>query len=68
MPIEESSTPPLDACLYISFIVSPRQFAFSRSAQSLLIILSAWVGQKETQRWQSTHFASSLIMTPFFSS
>ena len=50
LPIEERRTPPLFACLYISFIVSFCQFAFSRSVQSLLTIFSALVGQSDTQR------------------
>ena len=36
--------------------------AFSRRAQSLLTIFKALVGQKATQRWQSTHFLSSLTI------
>ena len=36
----------------------------TRNAQSLFTIFSALVGQSETQRWQSTHFVSSLIIRP----
>ena len=64
LPMEESSTPPLFACLYISRMVSFCQLAFSRSVQSLFTIFSARVGHRETQRWQLTHLLSSLIITP----
>ena len=50
LPMEERSTPPLFACLYTSRIVSFCQLAFSFKTQSLLTILSARVGQRETQR------------------
>ena len=62
--MDDSSTPPLEACLYISLIVSCCQLAFSLSWQSLLTILRALVGHSETQRWQSTHLDSSLIIFP----
>ena len=50
LPMELSSTPPVDACLYISLMVAQDQFAFSRRQLSLFTILMAWVGQKDTQR------------------
>ena len=63
LPMELSSTPPVDACLYISFTVAQLQLAFSRRQFSFFTIFSAWVGQKDTQRWQLTHLLSSLTMT-----
>ena len=50
LPMELSSTPPVDACLYISLMVAQDQFAFSRRQLSFFTILMAWVGQKDTQR------------------
>ena len=48
--MEESSTPPVPACLYISWTVRCRQFILPRGAQSDFTILMALVGQKLTQR------------------
>ena len=64
LPIDESSTPPLFACLYISFIVLSDQLAFSPRRQSLLTILSALVGHNDTHLWQLTHLLSSDSITP----
>ena len=40
------------------------QLAFSLKVWSVRTILSARVGQSDTQRWQATHLLSSLIMQP----
>ena len=57
--MEESSTPPLSAWRYTSWMAWPDQLPFSRKVWSVLTIFSARVGHRATHRWQLTHWLSS---------
>ena len=61
LPLEDSSTPPLCACLAMSCMVSSVQLDDPLPTWGQRVIASAWVGHIVTQRWQFTHFAWSAM-------
>ena len=64
LPMDESSTPPVSACLYISLTARADQLPSLLGVLRFLMTFSAPVGHISTHLWQFTHFSSAMSHLP----